>query len=130
MTLPSRRNYQARPVEDKAVISADLIHHGYGHVMIPCDRRQHVTPQLSLAEPERRSGNVQHKISAGSNQFLHRIDSVKPPVPETLVVPRILANRQSHLLAAKAEQHLAAWRAQNSASRRRRRKSAAASSIA
>src|ERR1019366_1953030 len=80
------------------------------YFLILCDGRQHVVAQFALAQPKRRRGNVQYEIPAPADQFLHGIDAIEPPVPEALVVPGVLADGQSHLLAAKAEQLLALGR--------------------
>ena len=101
------RNHQARSVEDQAVVAPDLVHHRDRNFLILCDGRQHVAAQFALAQPKRRRGNVEHEVSAGADQFFDRIDAIQPPVPEALVVPGILTDGQSHLLAAKAEQLLA-----------------------
>ena len=69
---------------------------------------EHIAAQFSLPGPERRRGNVQYKISARTYQSIDWIDTVKSAVPEVFVIPRVLANCQSHLFAAKREQHLTA----------------------
>ncbi len=105
--LAIRPNYQARSIEQQTVVPANLVHHRHGNPLIFCNRRQHVMSQLPLPKPEWRSRNIEHEIAARSYQFFDRIDAIKPPVPETLVVPGVFANGQSHLLVTQAEQMLA-----------------------
>ena len=101
------RNHQARSVENQAVVAPDLVHHRDRNFLILRDGREHVAAQFALTQPKWRGGNVEHEVAAGSNQFFDRVDAIQTLVPETLVVPGILTDSQSHLVAAKAEQLLA-----------------------
>ena len=99
--------YEARSVKYQAVVASHLIHHCYRNFMMAGNCGQHLVTQLALAQPERRSGDVEQEISARVDQGFHRVEGIKPLVPELLVVPGIFADGQRHLLAAKWKQHLA-----------------------
>src|SRR5437660_12561156 len=90
-----------RTVENEAVIAAHLIDHRHRHLVIAGDGGQHIATQFGLANPERRRGNIQQEITAGMNQGFDRVKGVEALVPEMLVIPCVLADGQSYLLATK-----------------------------
>ena len=61
---------QAGTVKHQVVIAADLIDHGDRDLVLPGDRGQHLAAQLTLAQPERGRGNIQHEVAAGLDQRL------------------------------------------------------------
>ena len=83
-----------------------MIDQHHRHFILFGDRGQHVAAQLALANPERRGGNIKDKVAAGFHQLLDGIDLVQLPVPELLVVPGVLADRERHLLAAELKERL------------------------
>src|SRR5262249_34445436 len=60
---------------------------------------QHLTTELALIHPVRRSGNIQDEITAFADERFDWIKAVKPPVPEMLVIPCVFADGQRHLVS-------------------------------
>src|SRR5215467_399946 len=102
--------HQARSIEHQAVVSSNLIYKRHRNMIIAGNRGEHLTPQFALSCPERRSRNVQHKISTSMDQRFDRIHAVQPAWPEMFIVPGIFTNGERHLLPAKREQKLTASR--------------------
>ena len=100
-------NHQTRSIEHQTVVSSDLVHHRDRHLLIARDGRQHVAPQLALAQPKRRRRDVEHEVAAGPHQFLYGIEAIQLPVPEAFVVPGIFADGQSEQHAGEVDQMLA-----------------------
>src|SRR5215469_11029704 len=104
--------HQARSIEHQAVVSSNLIYKRDGNMIIAGNGGEHLTPQFPLSCPERRSRNVQHKISTRLDQRFDRIHAVQPAWPEMFVVPRIFTNGERHLLPAIRKQELTASRSE------------------
>ncbi len=98
--LSVRAKRHAGTVKNQAVIAANLIHQHHGNLVIAGDGLQHLPAQLPLAQMIGRSGNIQHKIAARVQQIVHRINTVKPAMPEMFVIPGIFANGKRNLLSA------------------------------
>ena len=92
--------HQARAIKHETVVAAYLIDEHHRNFMLARDAGQHVSAHFSFSDPERRGGDVQHKIAARLNQRFHGIDGVQTFVPKSLVVPGVFANGQRHAMAA------------------------------
>src|SRR5207245_8332581 len=90
----------------QAVVAADLIHERDGNFVLAGDARQHVAAEFAFADPERRGGDIEDKISTLANKRFHRINGVEALGPELLVVPGILADGERHSVAAEGEELL------------------------
>ena len=98
--------HNAGAIEDQAVIATDLVHHHNRNAIIAGNGSEHLAAELALAYPEGRRRDIQNKVASSFDQLVHRIKPVELAVPEVLVVPRILANGESHAVATEIEQLL------------------------
>ena len=62
-------------------------------MMTPCDCRKHLAPQTPLVHVIRRTVDRHDQCRALADKRFHRVVLVQRPLPEFLIVPRILADR-------------------------------------
>ena len=93
----------AGAVKQQAVVAAHLVHHHNRPCVAARDGGQHGLARGALAAPEGRSGDIQDQVRdtlrGGPHQLFHRIHVIPPRLPETLVVPRVFADRNRDALA-------------------------------
>src|SRR6185437_7827298 len=98
----------ARTVEDKTIVSADLIHVNDGEFMVAGESLEHVDALAAFVQIVGRRGNIKQDASSLPDEFGDRIAIVHALRPEIFVVPTIFANGDSQLLAVKSEIRLRA----------------------
>ena len=90
---------KAGAIKDETVIASNLVDQQNRKTVLAGDAGQHRPAQLTLAHMERRGGNVEDKLAAGTHQFLDWIGAVETAAPEGFVIPCIFADGERHGLA-------------------------------
>jgi len=92
-----RRAITRLRIEHQTVVSSDLGSPSRPALLIARDGRQHVAPQLALAQPKRRRRDVEHEVAAGRT-------SSSTGSKHTVAGPRSVC-RSRHLRDGQSEQH-------------------------
>ena len=92
--LAAGRHQHGAAVEEQRVVAADLVDVGDGHAVTAGRGGQHPLPQRRLAQRVGRGREVGHQPRPRGHQLAHRIAVVPRPLPEALVVPDVLADRE------------------------------------
>ena len=96
---PLRVESRAAAVEDQVVVAAHLVHHHQRQAVFLGDVAEHLLAQHLFPHGERRSGEVDNGLGAGSGKNLDGIVVVAAALPEIAVVPDVFADADPQLAA-------------------------------
>jgi hypothetical protein len=102
--IAHRVERDAVAVEDQLIISADLVHDDQRRAVALGLRAEQLDAKLRFVHHERRSADVEKHLRAGGVEVGDRIAFVQAPLDQPLVVPEVLANRQTDRLIADAHE--------------------------